>query len=325
MKRYKAGIVGCGQISASHFDGLKSTGRVEIACAWDTDPSALGQAVDTWTVRGCSSAEDLFASDIDLVVIATPGFAHRQYVEMAAAAGKHMLCEKPVALNLEDAAAMQDSVVRSGLIFQTGFSYRYDAELAKLKKIQDSDRIGTTVSAWARVHAPAPSERWRKIQESGHWRASMRLSGGRINEFCSHTINWLLWVLGPPRSVYGRALNVTEGFELDDTNYALIACERGTGLLEVNRHAGVAREMNFGILGRGGSVVLKEGNLRLTPMDAETVSLQPLEGPKSKHHEFLDCIDTGTQPLSNIVDAIDTLKVCLAFNRSVQSGAVEYT
>lgn len=159
--------------------------------------------------------------------------------------------------------------------------------------------------------------------QSGHWRSSAELSGGRINEFCSHAVNWLLWVLGRPLTVYGRALCVTEGFVLDDADYALIQCEKGVGLLEVNRHAGVAPEENYGVMGHGGSAVLKEGRVFLTPMDQETVEVPIDKAVTSKHNHFIDCVEQGLTPLTHIDDAIDTLRVCLAFNRSAQSNAVE--
>jgi len=151
----------------------------------------------------------------------------------------------------------------------------------------------------------------------------MELSGGRINEFCSHAVNWLLWVLGKPRTVYGRALYVTEGFSLDDADYALMECEHGVGLLEVNRHAGVAREQNYGILGHGGSVVCKDGTVWLTPMDEETVEVPIQTDVPTKHEHFLRCIEQDEPPRTGIDDAIDTLRVCLAFNRSAESGQVE--
>lgn len=321
---YKAGLIGCGGIAPSHIGGMKETGRAEIVCAWDQDPAALQAACEKWEMAPCESVDDLIArDDLDFIVIATPGFAHLDYVQKAAAAGKHIVCEKPVTLNLEDAEAIKKAVEAAGIVFQVSFNHRHTPEFVKLKRLADEGRVGGLVSAVARLHAPASSARWREIQESGHWRSSAELSGGRINEFCSHTVNWLLWVLGPPKTVYGRALNVTEGFELDDADYALIQCERGTGLLEVNRHAGVAKDSNFSIMGHGGSATLKDGKILLTPMDEETEEVPLGEDFPTKHEEFLDCLESGQQPLNNIDAAIETLRLCLAFNRSAKSNQVE--
>jgi predicted dehydrogenase len=116
---------------------------------------------------------------------------------------------------------------------------------------------------------------------------------------------------------------VTEGFSLDDADYALLECERGTGLLEVNRHAGVAPEENYGIMGHGGSIVLKDGAVRLAAMDQEAVELPIREDVPTAHRHFLDCLHSGEPARNGIEDAIDTLRVCLAFNRSAASGQVE--
>ena len=269
-----------------------------------------------------ASAEELVSSS-DVVVIATPGFARLPYVELAAAAGRPILCEKPLALSLDEAEAIRRTVHNAGVTFMVAFNQRYLPPFVQLKALADNGQIGGVVSAWARWYAPTPSARWRAIVDSGHWRASAELSGGRINEFCSHAVNWLLWVLGKPLTVYGRALCVTEGFSLDDADYALLQCERGVGLLEVNRHAGVAPEENYGVLGHGGSAVLKDGHVWLTPMDGETVEV-PIDGSVvTKHNHFLDCVEQGAKPLTDIDDAIDTLRVCLAFNRSARSNSVE--
>jgi predicted dehydrogenase len=319
----KAGLIGCGGIASDHFEGLRQTGRADIVRAYDVKPEAAQAAVEKWGCAPAASAEEVIHSDIDFVVIATPGFAHREYVEMAAAAGKHIVCEKPVALNLEDALAMKAAVERAGVVCQVSFNHRNTPSFATLKAVQDSGRLKRTVSAWSRLYAPASSERWRHIQQTGHWRASMELSGGRINEFCSHTVNWLLWVLGKPKTVYGRALHVTEGFELDDADYALMECENGVGLLDVHRHAGIAADSQFGIQGRGGSVVLRDGRPALPPMDEETEQVPIDESVPTKHAHFLDCLETGAPLLNGLDEAIDTLRVCLAFNRSAASGQVE--
>ena len=151
----------------------------------------------------------------------------------------------------------------------------------------------------------------------------MELSGGRINEFCSHSINWLLWVLGKPKTVYGKALHVTEGFELDDADYAIIECEDGVGLLDVHRHAAIAADKDYGIQGHAGSVVLKDGKVLLTLMDEDTVEVPIDQAAPTKHEDFLRDIETGKPPVNGIEDAVDTLRVCLAFNRSVTTGPVE--
>ena len=319
---FKVGIIGCGGISRHHHKYFTATGRAEVDFVYDILPDVAREKAITWKARVAASAEELI-DNVDVVVVATPGFAHREYVEAAAAAGKHVYCEKPIALNLEDALAMREAVEKAAVTFEVNFTQRNKPTFAQLRRIEQEGRIGNVVSAWAALHAPASSERWRKIQADGHWRASMQLSGGRINEFCSHTINWLLWVLGKPKSIYGKALYVTEGFELDDADYALIDCETGPGLLDVHRHAGIAADSRYGILGHAGSVVLKNDRVYLTLMDKDPVEIDTDPDVPSRQEAFLHAIEAGNTSLEGIDNAIDTLKVCLAFNRSAKSGQVE--
>ena len=316
-------IIGCGGISEFHHNQFADTGRARTALVYDTDSEAAERRAREWGAEVMSSAAEMARDDVDIVVIATPGFARLDYVRMATEAGKAIMCEKPIALNLDDALAMKEMVDRSGAPFQVNFTQRYQPESAALHDVAASGAIGETVAAWARLDAPSSSERWLKIVESGHWRASMELSGGRINEFCSHSINWLLWTLGEPRSVYGKAFVVTPGFSLDDSDMAVIECEKGVGQLFVNRHAGVAKDRSYGVMGHGGSVALRDGKVLLTRMDQETEEVEVSDDVASGHERFLDCIERNERPLNHIDDAIATLRVCLAFNRSAETGRVE--
>ena len=319
---FKVGIIGCGGISPHHYERFRATGRAEVVFVYDVLPEVAREKALAWKARVAASGEELIEG-VDVVVIATPGFAHREYVEQAAAAGKHIYCEKPIALDLDDALAMRKAVEAARVTFDVNFTQRSNPAFAQLRRVQEEGRLGGVVSAWAVLHAPASSERWRRIQETRHWRASMELSGGRINEFCSHTINWLLWVLGKPRSVYGRALYVTEGFQLDDADYAIIDCEAGPGLLDVHRHAGIAADSRYGIQGHAGSAVLRDDRVFLTLMDREPVEVPIDRDVPSRQEEFVRAIESGCASLEGIDNAIDVLRACLAFNRSAASGQVE--
>ena len=319
---YQVGIIGCGGIASDHHRGFTESGRAEVAWVWDTNAEATAKRAEEWGARPAESPDALIEK-ADIVVIASPGFAHREYVEKAAAAKKPILCEKPIALNLEDALAMRVAVETAGAPFMCAFTARHSPEMRRLKSVLDSGEIGGVVSAWAYLSAPAASARWLEIERTGHWRSSMELSGGRINEFCSHTVNWLLWVLGKPRTVYGKALHVTEGFSLDDADAAILDCEHGVGMLYVNRHAGVASHSDYAVMGHGGSVTARKGKIQLTRMDEEPADLEPEPDVPSKQAHFLDCLEKGEPAVTGIEDAIDTLRVCLAFNRSAESGKVE--
>ena len=92
---------------------------------------------------------------------------------------------------------------------------------------------------------------------------------------------------------------------------------------DVNRHAGVAKHSDYAVMGHGGRVTARNGKLQLKRMDEEPVDIEPESDVPSKQAHFLDCLESGEPTITGIDDAIDTLRVCLAFNRSAESGKVE--
>lgn len=320
---HKAGLIGAGGISDIHFKGLRDTGRAKIEYVWDLDPANIDLAVSRWECQPTESARALIDRDIDMVIISTPPFARVEYVQMAAEAGKHILTEKPLALNVDDALAIRDAVESSGVTFMVGFNLRYDPALAQLRRVQESGRLGSTVYAWAHVAAPTKPGRWQNIVASGNWRGSVEKSGGRLVEFGSHAVNWLLWVLGKPKTVYGKAMCVTEGFDVDDADCAIIDCEGGVAMLEIHRHGAAHSDQSYGIVGSGGSVVCRDNQIKFTPMEerGEPIEIEPAD--QSKHEHLLACIENHHTPRTSLEDGLDTVRVCDAFRRSAASGQVE--
>ena len=319
---FKVGIIGCGDISQLHYEGFAKTGRAAVTAVWSRSPASRDAAAAKWGAKVFDTAEALIASDVDIVTICTPGFARMEYILPAARAGKHILCEKPLALNVKDGLAIQKAVGKSGITFMVAFNLRFDPRMRCLRTVQESGQIGKVVSAWYRVHVPGPSARWRQIQASGHWRASPELSGGRITEFGGHGMDWLVWTLGQPLSVYGKSLFVTEGFTVDDANYGIINFRDGVATVEIQRNAAIPQRFCCGIVGHGGSVMVEQDKILFTPMDAPTVELPPETGFPSKHAHFLDCIENHITPQNNVDDALWTVRACAAFNRSAQTNKV---
>lgn len=317
----KFGIIGCGDIAEWHVKGFQETGRAQLAGVTSRSAESAAKAAAKWNVKAYSTVDELLKV-VDAVAICTPGFARLEYIQKAAAAGKHIMCEKPLALNIDEALAIKKAVDTHQVTFMVAFNLRHDPRFRLLRQRQLAGDIGGTVSAWYRIWAPSPSSRWIQIQQTNHWRASAELSGGRINEFGGHGVNWLLWVLGKPKTVYGKAMVVTEGFTVDDADHAIIECEGGVGILEINRHAAVPADLGAGIIGHGGSVVLKDGKLLQTIVDKQTTEMA-VPTVVSKHAEFIDCIEKGKRPENDVDAGIETLRVCQAFNRSIQSGIVE--
>ena len=116
---------------------------------------------------------------------------------------------------------------------------------------------------------------------------------------------------------------VTEGFDVDDANCAIIDCEGGVAMLEIHRHGAAHAEQSYGVVGSDGSVVCRDNQIQFTAMDerAEPVAIDPAD--QSKHEHLLACIENRRAPRTSLADGLDTVRVCDAFRRSTASGRVE--
>jgi myo-inositol 2-dehydrogenase / D-chiro-inositol 1-dehydrogenase len=129
------GVAGLGEIGRVHAAnlaaGLSGARLVRFA---DTSPAARNDAGRLFGVPGSEAYDDLLDSaEVDAVVIATPPSAHAEMVELAAGAGKHVFCEKPPALEVDDAERALSSVLRAGVVLQVGFHRRFDRDFMLAK------------------------------------------------------------------------------------------------------------------------------------------------------------------------------------------------
>jgi len=195
-------VIGCGRagmVHARHFASAVPGARL-VALA-DPSPETLGAAARE--LSGAEAFSDyrqaLAAASVGAVVIATPTVFHKEIVLAAAAAGKHVFCEKPMALNVPDCEAMIAGVEKAGITFQIGFMRRFDAGFLRAKELLDSGEFGRVMIIKSTGRGPGGP---------GPWMWNLAKSNGIIAEVNSHDIDSLLWLTGSrPRRVYAEAHN----------------------------------------------------------------------------------------------------------------------
>ena len=148
MRKLGIGVVGVGEMGKCHAENLRR--RVPearlIAIADASEDRARQVAAELEVERSYGSLEALLENkDVEAVLIATPDKFHAQAIEIAARAGKDILCEKPLALNLADAHAALAAVAKAGRRLQIGFMRRYDPAYAAAMKRIEAGEIGTPV------------------------------------------------------------------------------------------------------------------------------------------------------------------------------------
>jgi predicted dehydrogenase len=194
--KLRVGVIGGGVMGKTHVLSLLATTGAELAgiAAPDVSPevaalcSAAGAPV-SGDVTGL-----LRSGGVDAVVLATPTDTHVSLVEEAAAAGLHVFCEKPLALDVKQARAAVGACEQAGVKLAVGHVVRYFPAYAKIHELVKRGEIGSPAMAKCRRMSGPPGE-------VRPWYAEDLRSGGVVTDMGVHDFDWLLWCLGPVERV----------------------------------------------------------------------------------------------------------------------------
>jgi predicted dehydrogenase len=225
------GIIGAGHMGARHADrwarmpGCRVAAVCGIADVQAEKAERLAAQAGNDATAYRSADELLAAPDIDAVSVCVPTYLHRQVVEAAAAAGKHVLCEKPMALTLDDCDAMTAAMRAAGKVFAVGQVVRFFPEYANAKQLIDAGRIGKPAAVRTRRGGDCP-------RSDTDWFVDPAKSGGVLLDLLVHDFDWLQWCFGPVERVYARALTPRLADKsLDHLDYALVTLRHRSGVI----------------------------------------------------------------------------------------------
>ena len=255
-RKVKYGIIGTGAIAKMHAEALAVLENAELYMVFDTVLERGRAFAQKYNCLYADSLEELLASEIEAVTIATPSGLHGSCAIPAALAGKHILCEKPLEVTVSKANDMiricETHNVRLSAVFQSRFS-----ESVKLiKNAVDQGRFGQHVLGSASV-------RWYRSPEyyaNAGWRGTWELDGGgALMNQGIHTVDLLLYFNGDPREVTGRFTRVKhKGIEVEDTVVAMVQFKNGSlGTIEASTACAPGFPRRVELSGTGGSVVLE--------------------------------------------------------------------
>lgn len=223
------GIIGTGNISRAHLHAyLEFPEEVQVVALADIEPGKAETARTEFALdraRVYEDAASMLASEhLDLVSIATPPGTHCELSVQALEAGVHVIVEKPMAPSLEECDRMLEAQRRSGKLLSVIAQNRFRDDMAQLKAVLDSGRIGRI------AHARIASAWWRgRAYYDLWWRGTWASEGGgpTLNHAIHH-IDLALWLLGRPQAVAAMMTNAGhDNAEVEDLSVALLQYERG--------------------------------------------------------------------------------------------------
>ena len=262
---------------------------------------------------------------VDAVVIVTPTHTHRELVLAAAARRKPTFCEKPPALALDEVAAMQEAITRSGMFFQMGFMRRFDVGYAAGKREIDAGRIGTPL-----VFKSTSRDPFRPSLEY----ANPKSSGGMLIDMGIHDFDLARWFMGEAGTVSTIGATIaypelaTVG-DIDNAVASLTFTSGKLGVVDLSRSGIYGYDISTEILGSEGTVRI--GYLRETPLMVMTKNSVVHDTVPYFMERFRDAYTTQLQnfaqnvqlqrtPPITIVDGLEALRLGVAATRAQESG-----
>ncbi|GGA87045.1 oxidoreductase [Brucella endophytica] len=241
-KRYRVGIIGCG-IGRSHIvEGYAPHGdKFEVVALCDLDEARLNSVADEFSVprRTVSSDELIAMPDIDIIDICTPPAPHTRLILEALAAGKHVVCEKPLTGSLLEVDQVMAAEKTARGVLMPIFQYRYGEGVAQARRIIESGiagkpYAGTAETFWKRT-ASYYDNPWR-----GRWATEL---GGVLMTHAIHLHDMLTLLMGPVSQVFGRVATRVNAIEVEDCVSASLLMKNGA-LVSLTATLGAQEEIS---------------------------------------------------------------------------------
>jgi predicted dehydrogenase len=328
--RHRLGVIGCGGMAQAHvnrFEGLEN--RMVVTAAVDTDLERA-EAVAALCPDAIASVDyRTILNRVDAVLIALPHHLHHPVTLECLAAGKHVLLEKPMANTEQECLDIIDAADRSGRTLMIAYVMRYDPCVVRMKELLDANTYGECfqLSIWTEQLTQ---------REPDHWISdAQKLGGGQLFSHGCHYIDILLWYmgrpvdgthvgtnLGTPWMVKEGTSNVSMRFESGALGYHFGTWgARGTRL-----HYSFHAHCTEGMLEFRLSSDQWEGErliLHRTGHEEEVLlSAERAKPTRTEMEHFLDCIDTGAEPLTNARDSLEGLRVIWRMYEAEEKGVI---
>lgn len=322
----KIGLLGAGRIAGVHATAISSHPGSELVAVSDYFPENAEKLAKEYGAQARTTDEIIADPSIDAVLVATSTDTHSDLIEAATAAGKAVLCEKPVDLSLERAQACQKAVSKTGKPVMIGFNRRFDPNFEALQNASTAGEIGKAelLSITSFDPAPPPVE-------------YIKVSGGLFRDMMIHDFDMANFILGEAPvsiSAHGSSIVDPEIGATGDVDTAVVTMTYADGRIAViknSRRAVYGYDQRVELLG-------SEGLLQAQNMLENTVVKSTTDGVtgakptyfflerymtsyKAEWGAFVDAVTNGASLPVSLDDGVAALAMAEAATRSAKSGA----
>lgn len=321
----RVAVVGAGTMGRTHANIYASMPNSEVVAICDLRIEAAQELADSLSARAFAKLEDALKEiEFDVVDICTPTPTHLDNIKTAAAAGKHIVCEKPLARTISQAMEAQRICEEAGVTLFVGHVVRWFPEYRRLKALVDSGAIGETVMVRATRGNVA-------FGDSDNWFANLQMSGGAVLDLIIHDIDWLRWCYGKVRRVYAKGLYASQVSGMDHTLVTLRFDNGVIAHIEGNwaRPDGFRTEVEIA----GTEGLLEYSSTKSMPLIIKhrssdgtnaTTYVPDFVATRTPYYceleHFINCLEDGKTPDVTGEDGVEAIRICEAALKSISTG-----
>ncbi|MES2431363.1 MAG: Gfo/Idh/MocA family oxidoreductase [Bacteroidota bacterium] len=306
IKKLRFGIIGCGRIANRHAQEILKLGILVAVC--DIDEEKANDFANKFVTKNYTDLNEMLSdNDIDVIAVCTPNGLHAEHSILALKAGCHVICEKPMAINVEDCDKMMEQAKQSGKELFIVKQNRYNPPVIALKKILEENKLGKIFSIQINCF-------WNRDKDyyQNSWKGSKELDGGTLFTQFSHFIDLAYWLIGDVKEFAGYVNNFNhEGIiEFEDTGAVILKFENnviGTLNYSVNSFK-KNMEGSFTVFGEKGTV--KIGGQYLNELEYqcidnfEIVDL-PKGNPPNEYGTYTGSMSNHDKVYANVLDVLN--------------------
>lgn len=318
-------VLGCGRIGRMHAANVAQHPDASLAMVYDVHAPTADTVAATQGVRAAAAPQDIFnAGEVDAVLVATATETHADYIEMAVDAGKPVLCEKPIDLDLGRVNACADRIAGADVPIQIGFNRRFDPGHRAARNVAHSGQIGD-------LHQVIITSRDPEMPPRSYYEAA----GGLLRDMTIHDFDLARFMLGDePTEVFavaGRLIDPTLMEELGDYDSAMIIMRCADGKqchINNSRTAVYGYDQRVELLGTAGMAVSdnrKPHEMRLHRTTETEAAAPYLNFFIERYHEafmaeiaaFVSSVQAGSAPEVGFEDGRRALILAEAAYKSI--------
>jgi len=306
MNPLKFGIIGCGRIAQRHAEHIQNTGSLVAVC--DIDESKATALAGKYKAKAYKNVDDMLKAhkEIDVVAVCSPNGLHAEHSIKALKAGFHVLCEKPMALSVQDCGDMINAAEKSNRRLFIVKQNRFNPPVAAVKQLIEEDRLG-------RIYSVQLNCFWNRNEQyyQNSWKGTKALDGGTLFTQFSHFIDLLYWLVGDVKDVHAFAGNYHHQGTIEFEDTGCISLKFYSGAIGTINYTVNSFEKNMEgsltIFGEKGTI--KIGGQYLNEMeyqkiDGYEIKDLPPGNPPNNYGQYLGSMSNHDKVYKNVAEVL---------------------